>query len=127
MAIPKFKTNDVLASSPLFNGPPAEPKNGTEQEHAARIRTGSGSDTNKKGPGAGQKPKRQGPQAGLQTGYTRATLIIKTDTLQRLKNLAYTERRTMKDTAEALLSDAITREEKRLEKNGNTIIKREGN
>lgn len=60
------------------------------------------------------KPKRGRPreitrkttkssQSGLRAGLTRATFIVKESTLKRLKDRAYTDRKSLKDlTSEAL-------------------------
>lgn len=65
-------------------------------------------------------------QEGLTEEYTRATLILRVDLVEKLKNYAYTERLTMKEAANKLLGEALEREEKRLAKDGVTIISKGG-
>lgn len=47
-------------------------------------------------------------QAGLTADYTRATFILKVDTLKELKDYAYTERKPIKDALEEIISDFLT-------------------
>lgn len=65
-------------------------------------------------------------QEGLTEDYTRATFILRVDLVEKIKNYAYTERLTMKEAANKLLSEALEREEKRLAKDGVTIISKGG-
>lgn len=51
-------------------------------------------------------------QAGLTDDYTRATFILKVETLNELKNYAYTERLAIKDAIENIISDFMTRYKK---------------
>lgn len=46
-----------------------------------------------------------GPRRGLQPGWTRATIIVQDSLLATLKDIAYTERRTLKD----VINEALTR------------------
>lgn len=51
-------------------------------------------------------------QAGLTDDYTRATFILKVDTLNDIKNYAYTERLAIKDAIENIVNDFMTRYKK---------------
>ncbi len=65
-------------------------------------------------------------QEGLTEEYTRATFILKVELVEKIKDYAYTERLTMKEAANKLLSEALEREEKRLAKEGAEILDRKG-
>ncbi len=65
-------------------------------------------------------------QEGLTEEYTRATLILRVDLVEKLKNYAYTERLTMKEAANKIIAEALEREEKRLAKGGTEILDRKG-
>ena len=65
-------------------------------------------------------------QEGLTEEYTRATFILRVDLVDKMKDYAYTERLTMKEAANKLLSEALEREEKRLTKEGTGILERKG-
>jgi hypothetical protein len=65
-------------------------------------------------------------QEGLHEDYTRATFILRVETLKKLKDYAYTERLTMKDAVDKLLSDSLAREEKRLKKEGKELLSKGG-
>lgn len=65
-------------------------------------------------------------QEGLTEDYTRATFILRVDLVEKIKDYAYTERLTMKEAANKLLSEALEREEKRLAKEGTGILERKG-
>ena len=51
---------------------------------------------------------QQSPTSGPPTGYTRATLVIRQDHLEKLKAFAYWERTTVKDVLEELIESFIT-------------------
>ena len=51
--------------------------------------------------------KAKGSQKGLAEGWTRATFIVETETLETLKNYAYTERLTMKKVVQMALDQFI--------------------
>ena len=46
-------------------------------------------------------------QRGLQDGWTRATFILRKDYLEKLKELAYWERRTIKEVIEEALGSYL--------------------
>ncbi len=54
-------------------------------------------------------------QQGLPADWTRATFIVRKDILEKLKDFAYTDRRTMKDIINEALKNYL---------NGKEIIKR---
>lgn len=58
-------------------------------------------------------------QAGLSEDYTRATFILKVQTLEDLKNYAFTERKSLKDALDEIISDYLTKYKKQ-----NTLLKR---
>ena len=65
-------------------------------------------------------------QEGLTEDYTRATFIVRVSLLEKLKNYAYTDRLSMKDAIDKLLTEALDREEKRLNKQGSKLLDRNG-
>lgn len=50
-----------------------------------------------------------GVQAGLTKDYTRATMIFKVEYLEELKNIAYTDRKPIKDILEEIIKDYLDR------------------
>lgn len=46
-------------------------------------------------------------QEGLQDNFTRATFIVKEDLLKKLKDYAYTERETLKDVVNRMLTEFL--------------------
>jgi len=46
-------------------------------------------------------------QEGLREGYTRATFIVREDLLEKLKDLAYTERRSIKEVINEAIEQFI--------------------
>lgn len=83
-----------------------------------------------------EKPKKPGrprkdnvvrgnsKQEGLTEDYTRATVIVKIDTLERAKDYAYTQRISIKEAISDLLDIGLKHEETRLSKKGIEIVKR---
>jgi hypothetical protein len=53
------------------------------------------------------------PQAGLPTGWTRATFIVRGDSLEQLKALAYYQRRPLKYILEEALARYLRTQETR--------------
>lgn len=88
-----------LGSNPLLESEPFDAE--TERERlnidAAKI----GRPRNEK------IVRARGPQKGLAEGWTRATFIVETDTLEILKDYAYTERITMKEAMQMALDQFI--------------------
>jgi hypothetical protein len=48
-------------------------------------------------------------QKGLKAGWTRATFILKKDRLEKIKLLAYWERKQVKEVMEEALGDYLSR------------------
>ena len=83
-----------------------------------------------------EKPRRQGRprkdnivrgnslQEGLTEDYTRATLIVRVETLERAKDYAYTQRISIKEAISDLLDIGLKHEETRLNKKGVELVKR---
>ena len=46
-------------------------------------------------------------QEGLQDNFTRATFIVREDLLKKLKDYAYTERETLKDTVNEMIAQYL--------------------
>lgn len=65
---------------------------------------------------------REGVQAGLTEDFTRATFILSVDLLEEVKDYAYTERLSMKDAINKLLSQSL----EDYKKNGGKLLKRQG-
>ena len=53
------------------------------------------------------KEKKSKSKKGLPTGWTRATFIVEEDLLDKLKNLAYTNRTAIKDEINAALEEYL--------------------
>lgn len=102
-----------LENNPLFTGKTEEPEQ-TEKRKRGR-------------PKKDDLVRGNSVQEGLTEEYTRATFILRVDLVEKIKNYAYTERLTMKEAANKLLSEALEREEKRLAKDGVEIISKGGN
>ena len=60
-------------------------------------------------------PKEHTPsvKAGLQDGYTRATIIVKAEYIDKLKEIAYRDRSSLKDTLEQAVAKHIADYEKK--------------
>ena len=60
-------------------------------------------------------PKEHAPsvKAGLQDGYTRATIIVKAEYIDKLKEIAYRDRSSLKDTLEQAVAKHIADYEKK--------------
>lgn len=75
-------------------------------------------------PGRGRPKKnniiREGSQAGLTEEFTRATFIVNVDLLEEVKNYAYTERLSMKNAINELLSNSL----ESYKKNGGKLLDR---
>ena len=65
-------------------------------------------------------------QEGLTEDYTRATFILKVETLNKLKDYAYTERLSIKDAINNILESALAAEEKKLTKKGEALLNHKG-
>lgn len=52
-------------------------------------------------------------KAGLQDGYTRATIIAKIETVDKMKEIAWQQHTTFKDIIEQVLADYIAKYEKK--------------
>lgn len=50
---------------------------------------------------------RRAKEDGLPAGWTRATLIVRADLLDKLKDHAWTERRTIKDVVEEMMTQYL--------------------
>lgn len=64
----------------------------------------------KKGPGRPRTINREytkSSQEGLQENWTRATFIVREDLLEKLKDLAYTNRTTIKDEINQALAEYL--------------------
>lgn len=64
----------------------------------------------KKGPGRPRTIDRKytkSSQEGLQENWTRATFIVREDLLEKLKDLAYTNRTTIKDEINQALAEYL--------------------
>ena len=109
--------NNPLENNPLFNAPAADQ---TQEAPAQPVKRGRG------------RPKKDdvvrgvSAQEGLTEAYARATFIVRVDLTEKLKNLAYTERLTVKDVLNRILEEGIAQEEKRLEKQGGQLLDRKG-
>lgn len=76
----------------------------TPEDHRV-VRTPEGA---KMGRPRNERLVRDNPvQEGLTPDYTRATFIVKVETLNALKDYAYTERRLIKDVINDILDDFV--------------------
>lgn len=65
-------------------------------------------------------------QEGLTEAYARATFIMRVDLVEKLKDIAYTERLTVKDVINRIVAEGIEQEEKRLARQGEQLLNRKG-
>jgi len=100
--------NKRLQNNPLFSEPQQvqEATFDVEKERAAL-----GIETTERGRG---KPRndtlvRGGVQDGLPAEWTRASFIMKVETLERLKDMAYTDRIKIKDALDMILTEYLDR------------------
>jgi len=56
-----------------------------------------------------RKETSKSSQEGLKDGWTRATFILKKDRLEKIKLLAYWERKQVKEVMEEALGDYLSR------------------
>lgn len=68
------------------------------------------------------KEKGNSVKEGLTKGYTRATFILKIETLEKFKDYAYTERLSITEAINNILESALAAEEQRLNQNGDAIL-----
>lgn len=86
---------------------PAEPQNNEQpQVVAAGVRK------SRSGRKATIKEHTDKVRAGLNDGYTRATVIVKAEYIDKLKQIAYNDRTTIKDTLDVILGDFLTEYER---------------
>ncbi len=107
----KFKLEDKL--NPLFAAQPEETEQAAPKKKRGR-------------PQKEELVRGNSVQEGLTEEYTRATFIMRVDLVEKLKNYAYTERLSMKDAVNKLISEALAKEEKRLAKQGAELLDRKG-
>ena len=101
----------ILNNNPLFNtGNEDEQK----QPEATKETKGKGRHRNDDIVSDNSK------QEGLTADFTRATFILKVDTLNALKDYAYTERKSLKDAINEILDDFINDYKKK-----NELLKRD--
>ena len=99
-----------LQNNPLFNT--SEPQQIQEAAFdVEKERAALGIETTDKGRG---KPRndnliRGGVQDGLTAEWTRASFIMKVETLERLKDMAYTDRIKIKDALDMILTEYLDR------------------
>lgn len=54
-----------------------------------------------------KKVYEKSSKEGLKDNYTRATFIVREDLLEKLKNLAWYERKTIKDTVNEMIEEYL--------------------
>lgn len=87
-----------LSSSPLFP---------QDTESDKQEKKGQEETTIKRGKPRKELLVRGGVQDGLTEEWTRACFIVKVDTLERLKDMAYTDRIKIKDALDMILTDYL--------------------
>jgi hypothetical protein len=91
---------------------------GTDPLNWINSTTGGQQKTRTGRPAASKREITKSSQSGLPEGWTRATFIVKEDTLKKIKDLAYTERKQLKIVINEALEGFIK---------GKKIINREEN
>lgn len=104
------KDSNPLANSPLFQ---------TQDEQEQPVKRGRGRPTNS------SLVKGVSVQEGLTAEYRRATYILRVDIVEKIADLAYTERKAVKDVMQELLDDALGRVMKKYEKEGLELLHKE--
>lgn len=119
-----------LENNPLFTGETEEktPKQGVSKKEEEKLFTPEQEEAIKaaENPNRGRPKKdeiiRTGVQAGLTEDYTRATFILSVATLEDVKNYAYTERLSMKEAVNKLLTASLDA----YKANGGKLLDRNG-
>ena len=107
-----------LENNPLFN---------TQEEKKPELTPAHQEEKRRRGrPQKEELVRGNSVQEGLTEEYTRATFIMRVDLVEKLKNYAYTERLSMKEAVNKIIGEALEQEEKRLAKQGKTILDRNG-
>lgn len=88
------------AVSKFFEQPAPEQEE-VKQEEAAGIRSLAGR------PQTIKREYEKSSQEGLPENWTRATFIVREDLLSRLKDLAYTERRSLKELINEMIAQYL--------------------
>lgn len=65
-----------------------------------------------------KKVYEKSSKEGLKDDYTRATFIVREDLLEKLKDYAWTERKTLKDTINEILEEYL-KDKEIMERNDN--------
>ena len=65
-----------------------------------------------------KKAYEKSSKEGLKDNYTRATFIVREDLLEKLKDYAWTERKTLKDTVNIMLEEYL-KDKEIMERNDN--------
>ena len=99
-----------LQNNPLFSGSEPqqtqEPAFDAEKERAA---LGIEVPEAKRGKPRNDALMRGGAQDGLPAEWTRASFIMRVETLERLKDMAYTDRIKIKDALDMILTEYLDR------------------
>ena len=98
------------------------------KKQAAKSQSAKGESAEKK---AAEQPaekavpaEKNGSDEADRDAYTRATFIVRRDLLRRLKDIAFTERREIKEVVNEILEDAIERIDAEYKKDGRSMLSR---
>ena len=133
----QLKSNP-LDNNPLFagSGEPEQGSQAAEQDAKPKKQTRGKSDKQAKQPkketakaqstrGESAEKKAAEPAAKAdKDAYTRATFIVRRDLLQRLKDIAFTERREIKEVINGILEEALDKVEAEYKKDGRSMLSR---
>ena len=92
------------------------------KKETAKAQSTRGESTEKKA--AEQTAKAAAGAEADKDAYTRATFIVRRDLLQRLKDIAFTERREIKEVINGILEEALDKVEAEYKKDGRSMLSR---
>lgn len=92
------------------------------KKETAKAQSTRGESAEKKA--AEQTAKAAASAEADKDAYTRATFIVRRDLLQRLKDIAFTERREIKEVINGILEEALDKVEAEYKKDGRSMLTR---
>lgn len=97
-----------LQNNPLFNASEAPSiQESTFDAEKERAALGIEPTENRRGKPRNENLIRGGAQDGLTEEWTRASFIMRVETLERLKDMAYTDRIKIKDALDYILNEYL--------------------
>ena len=116
----KLPNSNPLESNPLFGASePDAPENASEK----RTERPQKKPRTLPAKSAGRPQSASESKSGA-SGYQRATFIVRSDLLKKLKDYAYTERREIKDVVNEILKEALGRIEDEYAERGERFMEK---